>query len=414
MRERASTPTRAFRPTIGAAFLCAAFVLFGLGSYFTAARAEAQSPQIVAGQIKNGTANAPAASVANLSVTLFQMGASGPLTQTAQTDAAGRFSFGDLQLASGTPVFASVDYQGIHYFSEVLTPDVIASAPISLTIYETGPMPADFQIDRAHLILEVGQKLLNGIELVQLKNPTDRVFLMPLPLPANVASVQFNDPRDEFRAVRGSDGSISYPVLPSTEQVLLGVQIQTRSSDYALKIDTPVRIGELNVLVPQNDGVQAVSTQLKTGQPFSPQPGTTFTQLNGANIPAHSSVVVQISNLPGAESPDLARNVVLGAGSLAALALLGAGLRRRRGEPNPAFAPRPVERLERLKAIAALDDSFEAGSIDADEYVAQRAALKAELLRVGPAPVESVTPEQGQAPEPPGEVRATTINDSDA
>ncbi len=387
MRERVSTSGRTVQPKVGAAFVCAAFVLLGLGSFVFAGRALAQSPIRVTGAIHEGTANAPAANVAGLTVTLFQVGSSGPVSQTVETDSHGRFSFDNLSPASGSSIFTSVDYRGIHYFSDVLTPDVAASSPISLTVYETSPMPADFTIDGAHVVLEVGQKLLNGVELIQLTNTTDRVFMVPLPLPQNASAVQFNDPRDEFRSVRGPDGSLSYPVLPSTSQVLLGVELQTRPPDYTLKLNVPVKLGQLDVLVPQDNGVQASSPELQTGQPFSPQHGSTYTQLASKSIPANSAVNIAISNLPGADNSNLVRNEVLAAGGLAALGLLALGLVRRRTEPAHVAAVTADERVGRLQAIAALDDAFQSGELDEQNYLARRAVLKAELLRAGPISV---------------------------
>jgi hypothetical protein len=371
------------RRILSAAILCAALVLLVTGAFAFAARAHAQTPQRIDGQILNGTAGMPANRVANLDVTLFQMGASGPITHTVKTDAQGQFAFDDLKLDASSPLFAQVDYQGIHYFSDILTPDVVASKPLTLTVYETQPPPANFQIDGAHLILDVGQKTLNVVELIQVTNSTDRAFMLRLPLPENAsANVQFNDPRDQFRAVRGDDGSVSFPILPTTNQILLGMQLTTKPPSYVLNVQTPVQLTRLNVLVSQTGGVQAASPQLQPGAPFTPQgTTTTYTQLNGDNIPANSTVAVSLSNLPGADNSGLVRSVVLGAGGLAALALLGVAVLRRGDGGNEEDTMAASDRVAQLNAIATLDDAFEAGEIGEEDYLAQRAALKAELMQ---------------------------------
>ncbi|MGE5139756.1 MAG: hypothetical protein ACM3JD_09855, partial [Rudaea sp.] len=133
--------------TVGAAFLCAALVLFLQGTFYLVANAQTPTSTRLEGQVRNGTAGTPATTVAGMPVTLFQMGASGPVTRTVQTDPQGNFSFGDVALASGGPYFISADYAGIHYFSDVLQGGG-PTAAISLTVYETETIPANFVIDR--------------------------------------------------------------------------------------------------------------------------------------------------------------------------------------------------------------------------------------------------------------------------
>jgi hypothetical protein len=418
-------PIRLVRP-LGAAFLCAALVLFAAGAYGLAARAQAEASSPLQGQVSNGTAGAPPEGIANLDVTLFQMGASGPVTQTVRTDSLGRFTFADLKLDPNSPYFARVDYEGIHYFSEILTPGIQTSNPLTLTVYETETVPADFQIDRTHLILDFAQNALTGIELLQIKNPTDRAFVLQLPLPENLGDLQFNDPRDQSRAIQGADGSLSFPILPTTDQILLGIRLNTAPPDYTLKLDVPVKVGRVNVLVSQSEGIQVSSQQLTPGPVFTPQSGSSYWQLNGEAIPAGSTVPVLISNLPGADNSVLARSTVLGLGGIAALVMLALPFVRRwraakqfpraaleavglaeapSGAGTPTYSPlgrggeggydargeggydarekeghNASERLALLKAIATLDDAFEAGEIAEDQYHAERAALKTELM----------------------------------
>lgn len=385
---------------IGAAITCAALLLFLVGAYGLGARVFAQSSTRLEGQVFNGTASSLPGRAANLDVTMFQMGASGPVTQTTRTDDQGRFAFGDLKLDPNSPYFAHITYEGINYFSDILTPGTETSKPLTLTVYETQTVPADFQIDSAHFILDIAQNTLSGIELVQVKNTTDRAFVLPLPVIQNLSDLQFNDPRDQSRAIQGADGSLAFPILPTTDQILLGVQVKSSPSESTVRVNVPVRIGRMNVLVSQTGGVQVSSPQLSPGTVFTPQNGNSYWQLNGAGIAAGSTVSVLISNLPGGDNTALVRIVVLGAGGIFSVALLALPFvrRRRSGSEQPPL-PLPSgrypeqlseieetgrhlvgERLSRLEALADLDDSFEAGDIPEAEYQIQRAALKAELM----------------------------------
>ncbi|MGB8645945.1 MAG: hypothetical protein WCF84_11965 [Anaerolineae bacterium] len=379
------------RPLIvGAAFLCAAFVLFVQSAFFLIAHAQTSTPPAppLLGHIMNGTESAPTNSVAGLTVTLFQMGGSGPVTRTVQTNDKGVFAFPDATVSAQTPYFVQVDYQGIHYFSDILQGDISATAPLSLTVYETAPLSPNYQIDSAHFILEVAPHQVGGVELLQLSNPTDKAFLLPLPLMVNPSAIQFNDPRDEFRAVKSADGSLAFPVLPTTTEILVGVTVDTQAPNAAFKIKTPVKIGQLNVLVAQTGDVQVSSPDLTTGAAFTPPPNPnsssppqTYWQLNGKSVAANSTLSVNVTT--GGVDMGLVQNlVVLGGGGLAAILLLTLPfIQRRRAQAQGATAETD-ERLARLQEIADLDDAFEAGEIGEEEYRNERATLKAELMQL--------------------------------
>jgi hypothetical protein len=335
--------------------------------------------------VVNGTQGVPPDRIANLDVTLFQMGVRGPVTHTVQTDGRGRFAFDATALDPGTLLFARIDYGGIRYFSDILSAELAASRPLMLTVYEMAPLPANFQIERVQLALDLERQVLSGPELLQPKNSTDRAFLMPLPLPEGTSSIQFKDVRDDFRAVRRADGSVYYPVLPTTERILLSVQMVMQPPDYTLRLQVPVQIKQLTVLVEQTGNVQVTSPQLKRGQSFTlpaspeqPSPAS-YWRLNGTTLPAGSIVTVSISNLPGADNLATSRAVILAVGGLGALALLALSFIRKRGLAA-ITAGAADRRLARLQAIAALDEAFEAGENAEEEYLAARAALKAELI----------------------------------
>jgi MYXO-CTERM domain-containing protein len=164
----------------------------------------------------------------------------------------------------------------------------------------------------------------------------------------------------------------------------LGIQSPLAAPDNNFLLDSPVPIGQLNVLVSQASAAGVSSKELETGPVFSPpadsqsssNPPASYWQLNGTNIAANSSVAVAI-RLPGETGPDpMTRNlVVLGGGALAGLLLLLYPFWRRRREPAYAVD----ERIARLQAIADLDDAYAAGTVDEISYQDQRAALRAQL-----------------------------------
>ncbi len=361
-----------------AALYCAALVVFIALGWIFVANVHAQGPTQIQGQLFNGTHDAPAQSIAKVPVTLFQITAAGPVTRTAETQADGTFTFANV-ITDATAYFARVDYAGIRYFTEIRPPELASALPLTLTVYETQTLPANFTIDRVHLILDVQPKRFNGLELVQITNPIDRAFYLPLPLPANTSDVQFQDVREQSIVKREEDGTILYPILPTTTEILYGVVLPFTPPDYRLEIPLATQVSGFNLLVAQTSGVSVSGNQLVPGAPFTSQSGQQYLVLAGPGQNAGTTFRATISNLPGVDTTPQLQTLVLVGGGVGALALLAYPIYTRR--TRKAKAVETSERVNQLQLLARLDDAFDAGKVDADEYHAQRAALKAELLK---------------------------------
>lgn len=361
-----------------AAFLSAALVMFLAIGWIFVARVHAQGPTQIQGQLVNGTHDMPASSVANVPVTLFQITAAGPVTVTLPTDAQGKFSFTNV-ITDANAYFTRVDYAGLRYFSDILSPDMAAVAPITMTVYETQTIPANFTLDRVHLILDVQPKRFNGLQLVQLTNPGDRAFLLTLPVPDKTSDVQFQDIREETIVKRQDDGTILYPVLPTTTEILYGVSLPFTPPDYRLQIPLKTNVSSFSLLISKTSDAVVSGNGLVPGTPFTSQSGQQYLVYSAQGQSAGTTFSATISNLPGVDNTPLLQNIALGVGGIGALVLLGYPLYRRR---TAKAKTEPVsERVLRLQALARLDDAFDAGKLDETEYQAQRALLKAELLK---------------------------------
>lgn len=359
-----------------AAFFSAALVMFLALGWMSVARAQAQTPRQIEGQLQNGTHDAPASSVADVPVTLFQITAAGPVTVTQQTDAEGNFSFTNV-ISDANAYFTRVDYAGLRYFSEILPQDVAGVNPITMTVYETQTLPANFTLERVHLILDVQPKRFNGLELVQVTNPGDRAFLMPLPIPDKTSDVQFQDIREETIVKRQEDGTILYPVLPTTTEILYGVVLPFTPPDYRLQIPLRTPVSGFSILVSKTSDAVITGSNLVAGAPFTSQSGQEYLVYSAPGQPAGASFSATLTNLPGADNTATLQAIALGAGGIGGLALLTYPLYRRRSSKKTAQVS---ERVLRLESLARLDDAFEEGKLDETEYRAQRELLKAELL----------------------------------
>ncbi len=361
----------------GAAFFSAALVMFLVGGWVFLGIAHAQTPTRIEGQLLNGTHDAPANSTANIPVTLFQITAAGPMTRTVQTDAQGKFLFTNV-ITDANAYFTRVDYADVRYFSEIRPPELAAASPLTLTVYETQALPANFTLDQVHLILDIQPKRFNGLELVQVTNPSDRAFYVPLPIPKDASDVQFQDIREQTMVKREADGTILYPVLPTTQEILFGVVLPFTPPDYIAQLPFQTNVARVNLLVAQMSDVRVSGNNLVAGNPFTSQSGQVYSVFSAPEQRAGTTFSATISNLPGADNTAQLQMVLLVGGGVSALALLVYPLYRRRALKTKTSEIN--ETVMQLQALARLDDAFEAGEIQETEYHAQRAALKAELL----------------------------------
>lgn len=373
-------PKHSLVPLRSAAFFSAALVLFLVGGWVMVAAVQAQGPgpTEIRGTLVNGTGDAPESSIANVPVTLFQITTAGPVTRTVPTDAQGEFLFTNV-ITNGTAYFTRLDYAGIRYFSDIMPPELAAVTPISVTVYETQTIPADFLLDRVHLILDVQPKRFNGLALVQLTNPTDRVFYLPLPVPNDTSDVQFEDIREQTIVRRQEDGTILYPILPTTTDILYGIVLPYTPPDYRLEMPLATNVSAFSLLVAEAGGVIASGNKLTPAAPFTSQNGQVYSVFTGPAQPAGSTFGATISNLPGVDNSGTVQTLLLVGGGLGALALLAFPVYQRRTTRTKSSAV--SERMEQLQALARLDDAHDAGQIEDDVYFQERAALKAELLK---------------------------------
>ncbi len=366
-------PTRSFKRT-SAAFLCAALVMFVAFGWFFLSTVQAQGPSEIRGQIFNGTADAPTSALANVPVTLFQITAAGPVTRTIPTAADGSFLFTNV-ITDANAYFTRTDYAGIRYYSDIMPAEIDAVSPVTVTVYETQTLPANFTLER---IMDVQPRRFNALQLLQLINPTDRAFFVPLPVPDGAVDVQFEDIRQDTIVQRSEDGTILYPVLPTTNNILYGFILPFTPPDYRLTIPLTTNVGGFSMLVTQMSGISVSGNNLVQGEPFVSQSGQPYQTYTAPGQQAATQFTATISNLPGVDNSGTIQNVILVGGGLGALALLAYPIYQRRTTQQKSSAAN--ERVEHLQAIARLDDAFEAGELDETTYHDQRAELKAELL----------------------------------
>ena len=354
-----------------------ALAVFVMGLTFILARA--QTTTRILGRVVNGTGSANPTTVANLPVTLFQMGSSRPVTTSTQTDASGQFVFDHID--TSTPYFLRVEYGGIKYFSDLSPKPVTATAPITLTIFESMAMPANVKISQMHLIFDVGEKIVQGVELLVVENKSDKAFLLPLTTPDGASPVSFDDPITQARVHTLPDGRVGYPILPPGEQIAFGYTMLVKPPEDNVKLNLPYAVDTFSLLVSDLNGIKVSSPNLATRDPFTLSSGRRYLTLGGQGLASNTTVVATISNLPGADNIASAQLAAVAVGGVVGLGLMGwSVLQKRSSQAGLSGDETATRRVELIRAMATLDDAYEADELDEDEYEEQRSELKAELI----------------------------------
>lgn len=347
--------------------------------------ADQPSAGAIRGVIRNGTAGA--AVPAGLEVELHGFdGEQEVVKQTTLADGDGAFTFTGLEDVPGRLYYASLEYQGVTFQSEIahLLPDQ-EWLELPLNIYEASTNTEALTIERLHLLIDFpSEGTARVLQLWALSNPTDRVIANPqgvlhIALPAGAFNVQFEELDPGGRFVQTATGYLdTAPVQPGrgSGDLVFGFDLIFEDRlDYEQVMAHPVE-AVVVLLVPggpelRGAGVQdmgvmdmgGVAMQAYTMEGLEPGETLAF-RLSG-------------SGLGGAQG----LNLLIGGGALAA-ALGAAGLwwYRTPGRDARLEPPESGDQRALLRAIARLDDDFEAGRVPEADYRERRAELMQQAL----------------------------------
>jgi hypothetical protein len=350
----------------------------------------ADQPQVgaIRGAIRNGTSGAVVP--AGLEVELHGIdGEQEVLTQTTLADGEGQFAFEGLEAVPGRLYYASLEYQGIPFQSEMA--HVLADQEwleLPLTIYEPSAETEALRIARLHLLIDFpAEGTARVLELWALTNPTDRVIADPqgvlhISLPAGATNVQFEELAPGGRFLQDPTGYIdTAPVPPGTGagDLAFGFDLLYENRlDYQQTIDHPVEAVVI-LVVPGGPGLSGAGMQ---DMGLLDMGGVSMQAYSMEGLAPGETLTFRVS---GGAGGGAGMGLLIGGGTLGA-ALVLAGLWWYRGsrspsepEPRPAIQP-PADRAGLLQTIAQLDDEYEGGQLDEAEYRTRREALKRQAL----------------------------------
>ena len=382
----------------------------------------------IEGQVVNGTPGG--GSVAGLTVVLHQDGMGEHLDMETTTDSQGRFHLSGVQPVPGFVYAVSVDYQGPLYGHDL---DLTAgeATSVTLTVYDTtdnGDVLRATSVSILFTGVEQRGQWVWALEMATIQNSSDRVYVpgpdptkvlrFGLPPGAEALQVQADFVQgDVLQVDRGFGLTASVP--PGDHDILFTYRFPYAESTIPLTRSLPYGTEYLQVLIPQGD-VQVTSPQMEGPEPVIIG-SLTYQMLTARDLPKGAQMAMTLVGLPQASLWDrlgqrledipflYASPVALG---LVATLVVAYALLRRRG-PRPLSGERPGSplaeaRQELLQALAALDQRFEGGVLDAQAYAGERRSLLQRLVAVEraegtaaagkPQPEGTPSPHTGEGP----------------
>jgi hypothetical protein len=355
----------------------------------SAAGRQAPAPVSISGNIVNGTAGGSVPGGLTVTATEVDAGVTKQVaTKKAPVGAGGAFKVDGFPGNSGDHFVVGTDYLGVTYSSEA-TP----GSPTTLKIYETTADPTVLSIPSTTLTVIIGkQGNYNVLQLLTAHNSSDRSYIgapnpaaagpaatLELPIPAGATA---------FSPVEGlangltaaPDGLVAStdPVVPGNTEVSYLYNIAVPRSGWGMSLPVVYATSNIDVLV--DPALTLTGPGLTFLKPVTINKRV-YRDYRGGNLAPGTTVN---ANIAPANSTSV--TLYLGLGALLVLVVVSAvGLprilrRRRAGGAGPEEPGAPPERDQLIEEIAALDEAHAAGSVEEDDYAAQRAELKNRLL----------------------------------
>lgn len=315
-------------------------------------------------------------------------------------DSEGAFQYEEVIIRPDHAYVMTVEYDGVTYSSPVVigNPDE-SDMVVDVTIYEKGATQSDIVVSSRATQVNLSSQGLYVIEVIDLVNMSDRAYIRDdTESISSMVSVEFALPEgaqlqpehtDPNRIMLSNDGlkiMDMTAVLPNQEHYiqysyLLPIQnarhIQ-QPIDYAVEGPIMFYIDDSHLIF-KSDQTAFVETL-----PFNEQSYSVYELKNTPEVGDVLTYSVEVNSMPGvgttteqAVSRDLLA-LILVLGGVILVGVAGFIIWRNRTSSHDTEDSITPEQL--MQEIAALDDAFEAGKLNAVDYKKRRNQLKSDLM----------------------------------
>ena len=390
-------------------------------NYIDPAVLNAPIPQgIIMGTLTNGTTG-QALGENEVLLRAFTPDFAETLTLTTTTDVDGNFRFDVTDVPPNWIYIAGATFDGLNFSSgaDQLSRDS-ASLELPVEVFDKTSDAAAVSIANLHIVMEFAEDLVQVSQLYIVNNNQDAVFVGATGDPAQgVVEVAVPEGAQNLEFARSFGTMDSF--LPANDFVQTergwadplplrpGEGALTMLVRYALPYTDGVRISHpifyetaQSAIILPDVGVTVTNTPWVEQPPQSFGQSETFLNFVGPDVPAGQTITIDLEGRPtiltntsgaAVANRDQTTELLIGGGALLLAAVGGIFLwrawQKRAAAEDEAWeeeveiaAGKEADGDALLRAIADLDDAFEAGGMDEASYQAKRAELKQQLAAV--------------------------------
>ena len=379
---------------------------------------------IISGSLTNGTTG-EALGETEVSLRAFTPDFEETLTLTTTTGIDGQFRFDVADVPPNWIYIAGSSFDGLNFSSgaDQISRDS-ASVELPITVFDKTSDPAGVNIGQLHVVMEFAEDLVQVSQLYIVNNGAESVFVGTTGDPAQgVIEVAVPEGAQNLEFLRSFGTMDSF--LPANDFVQTGRgwadPLPLRPGDgaltllvrYALPYTSGMTIAHpifyqtaTSTIILPDAGVEVTNNPWVAQEPQTFGQGQTFLNYVGPGVPAGETITIElegrpsvVTNTSGAAvgNRDQTTELLIGGGALLLAAVGGIFLwrawqKRAAGDEDEwedewegeeaAVVEGSTDADALLRAIADLDDRFEAGEVEEVAYQAQRAELKQQLAAV--------------------------------
>jgi hypothetical protein len=372
-----------------------------LGIFPATSIAQSQGPGIIKGKVINGTIGGTG--LADVEVTLHQHGGEQEERRgSTKTEKDGTFSFSGLNLEKENAYYLRALYKEVEYYSPTVAFEDKKELLLDISVYEPTDKDTQISVKMHHVFMELKEGALFIQEIMVLENLGNRVYVGSRevePGKREVLRISLPKKAMAFEPLKGlmgccivqtEDGFIdTMDIKPGKKDIRFSYKVDYGSSRYELSKRLYAKTESIDFLIPDK-GIKAKSDMLEFRGPMG-NPDQRFLHLSGKDLAKGSRIVLELKSLPWGKGLFRLAVVVL------VIVIMGAGLSypfmrkwMRKGESGESAIidigperPTPVDqREELLREIGHLDDLFESGKIDPEEYRSKRKRMMEEAKEI--------------------------------
>ncbi|MFQ6077723.1 MAG: carboxypeptidase-like regulatory domain-containing protein [Thermodesulfobacteriota bacterium] len=378
-------------------FMAVLWVLLGI--FLSISIARPQGAGIIKGKVFNGTMGG--AGVADVELTLHQYG-DGQEEQrgSTKTEKGGTFSFPGLSPEKEKSYYVRATYKGVEYYSPTVTFEDKNEILLDLPVYETTDEDTNISVKMHHVFMGLKEGALWIQEIMVLENHGDRVYVgyrevepgkrevLRISLPKKATALETLKGLMKCCIIKTEDGLIdTMDIKPGRKELRFSYKVDYGSSSYKLSKTLSAKTESIDFLIP-DQGIKAKSDMLEFRGSVG-NPGQRFLHLSGQDLAKGSRIVLELRGLPWGKG--LFKLAIVGL----VVVIMGAGIaypfmrkwtrKGESGEPGIIGSERmPLvdQKEELVREIAHLDNLFESGEIDPEEYRSKRKKMMEKAKKI--------------------------------